>query len=260
MSLQTILITVTTIGSNATLFTISDDVLGVIATNVTSNELLSGYTTQCDTTATLITIDSNTPCSSTLVIPIGSVTPTPTPTNTATPTNTPTETPTPTPTVTETSTPTPTPTMTQEQLNIYFATACSTTPGSGGTVNANLLTGTTGTTFVATDGNCYYTLYPATSPTTGWTMLVPVFEYGDNSGGTACIECGTAGSCFQWEVYTEPFDGGASIEFNECCGEPYSSPYDMQPGETIVVCSLSEPTLISGGPIIVTLLGICPLC
>lgn len=115
MSLQTILITVTTIGADATLFTISDNVLGVIATNVTPSELISGYTTQCDSTATLITVESNAPCGSILNIPIP-VTPTPTvtstPTVTPTPTVTvtPTETVSPTPTVTPTETVTPTPT------------------------------------------------------------------------------------------------------------------------------------------------------
>ena len=113
MSLQTILITVTSIGSDATLFTISDNVSGVIATNVTANELLSGYTTQCDSIATLITVESNSPCSSSLNIPIEPNTPTPTPTNTVTPTITPTNTPTETPTMTPTNTVTPTITPTE---------------------------------------------------------------------------------------------------------------------------------------------------
>jgi len=118
MSLQTILITVTTIGADATLFTISDDVSGVIATNVTANDLLTGYSTQCDSTATMITVESNSPCDTILNIPITAVTPTPTPTSTATPTITPTATITstpgasPSPTSTQTSTPTPTSTAT----------------------------------------------------------------------------------------------------------------------------------------------------
>ena len=116
MSLQTILITVTTIGVDATLFTISDDVSGVIATNVTANDLLTGYSTQCDSTATMITVESNSPCDTILNIPITAVTPTPT--STATPTITPTATITstpgasPSPTSTQTSTPTPTSTAT----------------------------------------------------------------------------------------------------------------------------------------------------
>lgn len=118
MSLQTILITVTTIGVDATLFTISDDVSGVIATNVTANDLLTGYSTQCDSTATMIIVESNSPCDTILNIPITAVTPTATPTSTVTPTATPTATitstatPTMTPTTTMTSTPTNTPTTT----------------------------------------------------------------------------------------------------------------------------------------------------
>ena len=125
MSLQSILITVTTIGADAQEFTISDDVIGVIATNVTAAELLAGYPTQCDSTATQITIQSESPCLTSLVIPITAVTPTQTPTatvtqtptttNTATPTNTQTPTPTnsATPTATFGTTPPPTPTNTQ---------------------------------------------------------------------------------------------------------------------------------------------------
>ena len=118
MSLQSILITVTTIGADAQEFTISDDVIGVIATNVTAAELLAGYPTQCDSTATQITIQSESPCLTSLVIPITAVTPTQTPTatvtqtptttNTSTPTNT--QTPTPTNSATPTNTQTPTPT------------------------------------------------------------------------------------------------------------------------------------------------------
>jgi hypothetical protein len=132
MALQTILITVTTIGVDATLFTISDNVSGVIATNVTANNLLTGYTTQCDSTATLITVESNSPCSTTLEIPITAVTPTPTPTNTTTPTNTPTTTITstpgasPSPTSTQTATPTNTPTITP-------TTTMTSTPGASPT-------------------------------------------------------------------------------------------------------------------------------
>jgi hypothetical protein len=133
MALQTILITVTTIGVDATLFTISDNVSGVIATNVTANNLLTGYTTQCDSTATLITVESNSPCSTTLEIPITAVTPTPTPTNTATPTNTPTATVTSTPgaspSPTSTQTQTPTPTNTATPTNTPTATVTST-PGA----------------------------------------------------------------------------------------------------------------------------------
>jgi hypothetical protein len=128
MSLQTILITVTTIGADATLFTISDDVSGVIATNVTANDLLTGYSTQCDSTATMIIVESNSPCDTILNIPITAVTPTATPTSTVTPTATPTATitstatPTMTPTTTMTSTPTNTPTNTP-------TTTITSTPG-----------------------------------------------------------------------------------------------------------------------------------
>jgi hypothetical protein len=135
MSLQSILITVTTIGADAELFTISDD-FGVIATDVTAAELLAGYATQCDSTATQITVQSDSPCSTSLVIPITALTPTPTmtatPTLTTTPTATvgsspqPTTTPTQTPTMTSSETSTPTPSITTTPTATIGSTAAPT--------------------------------------------------------------------------------------------------------------------------------------
>jgi hypothetical protein len=154
MSLQTILITVTTIGADATLFTISDDVSGVIATNVTANDLLTGYSTQCDSTATMITVESNSPCDTILNIPITAVTPTPT--STATPTITPTATITstpgasPSPTSTQTSTPTPTSTATP--TNTPTPTITSTPGASPSPTNTQTPTNTPTTTSTSTPG------------------------------------------------------------------------------------------------------------
>jgi hypothetical protein len=108
MAVQTVLVTVSSIGINAGPFTISDNVLGVLATGVSAAQLLAGFLVNSDVAATSILVLSGPPCNTSLSIPIISPTPTPT----ATPTRTPTPTPTPTPTATPTRTPTPTPTRT----------------------------------------------------------------------------------------------------------------------------------------------------
>jgi hypothetical protein len=120
MALQTVIVTVSNIGINAGPFTITDEVLGVVATNVTSSQLIAGYTITGDSTSTYILVTSEPPCNTELYIyyvtPTPTATETPTPTATVSPTPTSTSTPTPTatvsPTPTSTSTPTPTSTVT----------------------------------------------------------------------------------------------------------------------------------------------------
>ena len=111
MAVQSVLVTVSSIGANAGLFSIYDNVtVGPLVTGVTITQLLIGYSVNADLSATFITVVSDAPCNTSLTIPI--IYP-PTPTPTKTPTPTPTKTPTPTPTVTKTPTPTPTVTKTQ---------------------------------------------------------------------------------------------------------------------------------------------------
>jgi hypothetical protein len=120
MAVQSVLVTVSSIGANAGLFKIYDNItVGPLVAGVTIAQLLAGVSVNADTGATLITVVSDAPCNTSLTIPITypptptpTKTPTPTPTKTPTPTPTPTKTPTPTPTVTKTPTPTPTPTKT----------------------------------------------------------------------------------------------------------------------------------------------------
>lgn len=120
MAVQSILVTVSSIGASEGPFSIYDNVLGILATGVSVAQLLAGYLVNADVTATSITVVSDAPCNTSLIIPIirPTLTPTPTPTNTPTPTRTPTPTPTatlnltPTPTRTTTPTPTRTPTLT----------------------------------------------------------------------------------------------------------------------------------------------------
>jgi hypothetical protein len=109
MPVQSVLVTVSSIAASEGPFKIYDNVLGLLATGVTVVQLLAGYLVNSDITATSITIVSDAPCNTSLIIPI---TYPPTPTPTSTPTPTPTKTPTPTPTMTKTPTPTPTPTKT----------------------------------------------------------------------------------------------------------------------------------------------------
>ena len=121
MAVQSVLVTVSSIGANAGLFSIYDNItVGPLVTGVTITQLLIGYSVNADLSATFITVVSDAPCNTSLTIPITyppsptpTKTPTPTPTKTPTPTPTVTKTPTPTPTVTKTPTPTPTVTKTQ---------------------------------------------------------------------------------------------------------------------------------------------------
>ena len=63
-------INISTIGANAGPFTISDNVLGVLATNVPRTSLLANYIVNADTTATQITVTSTGNCTNSLTIPI----------------------------------------------------------------------------------------------------------------------------------------------------------------------------------------------
>ncbi len=76
MALQTVIVTVSNIGINAGPFTITDEVLGVVATNVTSSQLIAGYTITGDNTSTYVLVTSEPPCNTELYIYY--VTPTPT--------------------------------------------------------------------------------------------------------------------------------------------------------------------------------------
>ena len=182
-------------------------------------------------------------------------TPTETPTNTPTPTptitDTPTPTPTPTVTITESPTPTPTPTPSSTMLNNYFATQCA---GTGlEVVDPTLLTGSTGTTFLGSDGNCWYTVPTTTGAT---ATITPLLEFGNISGGTSCDECADYG-CVNWEVADD--GSGSIIEFTPCCGEIRTSPALIGIDETITVCSKTQPIVTSGSATIVNQ-GICPTC
>lgn len=98
MATRQITVTLGTIGATAGPFNISDNVLGVIAMNVTRSELLAGYVVSSDVNATSITVTSIGVCTNSTTIYLS--TPTPFPTFTPTPTGGPTATPTPTPTAT----------------------------------------------------------------------------------------------------------------------------------------------------------------
>jgi hypothetical protein len=187
------------------------------------------------------------------ITPTASITPTPTITETPTPTPTITETstptPTPTPTITETSTPTPTPTPSGTMLNNYFATQCLGTLVS--VVDANLLTGSTGTTFLGSDGTCWYTTIPSTNPAT----ITPLLEFGIYSG-TGCNDC-FSGGCVNWEVTAG--SEGATITLQGCCGDSGISNENLNGDDVINICSSTEPIVINGSATIINQ-GICPSC
>jgi type VI secretion system secreted protein VgrG len=185
--------------------------------------------------------------------PTQTITPTITPTETPTLTPTNTETPTPTPTVTETATPTPTPTPSGEVLNNYMATQCSQSGGSGiAVVDPNLITGGTGTTFLGSDGNCWYTVSGTTS---SGTTVTPLLEFGIFSG-TGCDDCSTVG-CVNWEVTAG--NGGADITLQGCCGDSGTTIWNLTSDEVKNICSTTEPIVVGGSATIVNQ-GICPSC
>ena len=70
MATRQVTINIAQIGTDSGPFTISDDVLGVLATNVPRTSLLGGYIVNSDTTATQITITSTGVCTDTVTIGI----------------------------------------------------------------------------------------------------------------------------------------------------------------------------------------------
>jgi hypothetical protein len=98
---KTVLIQVTTIGSAAGPFNISDDLSGVVASGVTASQLINGYYVIVDYYATAVYIQSTGVCNTDIKILIN-----PDPTLTSTAVNSPTPTPTQTSTPTNTLTPT----------------------------------------------------------------------------------------------------------------------------------------------------------
>jgi hypothetical protein len=156
---------------------------------------------------------------------------------------------TPTPTPTNTETPTPTPTPTGAALNNYFATQCV---GSGvEIVDGNSLTGVTGTTFLGSDGTCWYT----TVPTTGSTTITPLLEF-SNYSLSGCDECNQYG-CVNWEVTAG--NAGADINLQGCCGDSGINTYNLTSDEVINICSKIQPIVIGGSATFVNQ-GICPSC
>jgi hypothetical protein len=195
---------------------------------------------------------TNTPTNTPTITPTETptITPTITPTETPTPTITPTETPTPTPTPTNTETPTPTPTPSSTMLNNYFATQCI--GGGVQIVDPLLLTGGTGTAFLGSDGNCWYTVPTITGAT---ATITPLLEFGIYSG-TGCSDCATLG-CVNWEVTAN--SGGASITLQGCCGDTGINTKDLDPDEVINICSKTQPIVVVGSATTVNQ-GICPSC
>jgi len=219
----------------------------------TSTTTLTPSITQTNTntpTQTPTPTYTNTPTPTPTYTPSSTKTPTPTltQTNTETPTPTPTPTFTPTNTLTPTSTPTPTGTM----LNNYMVTQCSGTGGSGtGVVDGNLLTGGTGTVFLANDGSCWYTVGSSVSnPTT----ITPLLEFGNSL--TACDECITGG-CVNWEVTAG--GSGADITLDGCCGDTGVTTDTLGNDEVKNICSKTEPVVTNGSASIVNQ-GFCPSC
>lgn len=92
MATKSITVTIASIGASAGPFNISDNVLGVVAMDVTRAQLLAGYSVNVDTTATVVTVTSVGTCTTSLTLYLSTPTPTPTPTATPTPTVTPTPT------------------------------------------------------------------------------------------------------------------------------------------------------------------------
>lgn len=89
MPTRPITIQISSIGTSAGPFTLSDDVIGVIDTNVPSSLLLAGYVAYPDVNATIITAQSTGTCNTTASFALPAVTPSPTPSVTPTPTPSP---------------------------------------------------------------------------------------------------------------------------------------------------------------------------
>jgi len=166
MATKSVSIIISTIGASAGPFNISDNVLGVVAINVSRDELLAGYTLNVDESATEIIVASVGACTNTISIYLSTPTPTPTPTITGTPTISPTPT----------------------QSPIYFDTAYtsrSNVQGSGGRIWSRLVgpsgsvveltvkaqqsvtSAATGSTNVCISGGLFETSLPSANPTPG---------------------------------------------------------------------------------------------
>jgi len=166
-------VTLSSIGTDAGPFSISDDVLGVIASGVSRAQLLAGYDVNTDVTSTVISVQSTGLCTNSLNIALAVSTPTPTPT--------------PGPTFTPTPTPTATP------ISVEFDpsyTGYSNICGQGGKAWARLtgpvgsvielslngfqfVNNTTSGTSVCLYGGLYETTLPAVAPATG-TLIADV--------------------------------------------------------------------------------------
>lgn len=160
-------VTLSSIGTDAGPFTISDDVLGVIAVGVTRSQLLAGFNVNTDVNSTYINVASTGACTNSLNIILSTPTPTPTPTAG--------------PTLTPTPTPTPTPVPVQFDPNYSgYSNIC----GQGGKAWTRLvgpegaiiqlslngfqfITSTTSGTSVCLYGGLYETTLPAVAPATG---------------------------------------------------------------------------------------------
>jgi hypothetical protein len=134
-----------------------------------------------------------------------------------------------------------------------MATQCSQSGGSGvAVVDPNLLSGGTGTTFLGSDGNCWYTVSGTTS---SGATVTPLLEFGIFSG-TGCNDCSTVG-CVNWEVTAG--NGGADITLQGCCGDSGTTIWNLTSDEVKNICSTTEPIVVGGSATIVNQ-GICPSC
>ena len=154
MANRQVTLTGTTVGTSISVLNIyHTSVSGgnLIASGVTRNELLSGYTFVDDDSHNVYVVVSDSPCSSEDTVNFTGATPTPTATVTVTPTLTPTQTitgVTTTPTATVTATPTGTPQSTVTPSNTASVTptvSVSNTPGVSGTATPTPTSTPTGT-------------------------------------------------------------------------------------------------------------------
>jgi hypothetical protein len=220
---------------------------------VTPTNTITPTQTNTETpTPTITPTNTETPTPTPTYTPTNTETPTVTPTVTPTNTETPTTTPTYTPTNTETPTQTPTVTPSSTMLNNYFVTRCIGGPPYVEIVDGNLLTGFTGTTFLGSDGNCWYTVTPTTSGAT----ITPLLEFGPYSG-TGCNDCAT-GACVNWSITAVTYTG-ADITLNGCCDYIGVNSYSLIGDQVLTICSTTQPVVVSGSATIVNQ-GICPGC
>ena len=246
MALQTVIVTVSNIGVNAGPFTITDEVLGVVATNVTSSQLIAGYSITGDSTSTYVLVTSDPPCNTELYIYYA--TPTPTPTSTLTPTPTPTSTLTPTPTSTLTPTPTntatPTPTNTATPTPTNTATA-TPTPTNTSTPTP---TPTISPTPSPTPCTCYEWFWDLVGGTI--TGPNPSLNYIDCNGNNAIqtfdvVNKGIICVLDSTTPYWYNFDGVVLYNTGNCCSSPKPTPTTtptQTPTPTLTPTSTLTPT------------------